>query len=131
VKVAAAVMASFVPGNSPFTKYWIGTTMILMGMFALSVIAMMADCIICSASVAITCMFLLALIKIRFYDKRVNQSKERLRDLMQMTEVFEDRNEILKYAEPLGRGMGGWLDFAVQFSVSGVIALVSLFRYFF
>ncbi len=113
VKVAAAVMASFVPDNSPFTKYWIGTAMILTGLFALSTIAMMVDCIICSALAAITYIFLLTLIKTRFYDTRVNQSKERLRDLMQMTEVFEDRNEILKYAEPLERGMGSWLDFTL------------------
>ena len=131
VKVAAAALASFVPNNSPFAKYWIGTTMILMGMFALSIFAMMVDCIICSVVVAITYIFLLTLIKTRFYEKRVNQSKERLRSLMQMTEVFEDRAEILKYAEPLERGMGSWLDFALQFLVSGAIAILSLLSYFF
>jgi hypothetical protein len=131
VKVAAAVMASFVPDNGPFAKYWIGTTMILMGMFALSITAMMVDCIICSALAAIIYIFLLTLIKTRFYDTRVNQLKERLRDLMQMTGVFEDRNEILKYAEPLERGMGSWLDFALQFLISGTIAIVSLLSYFF
>ena len=130
VKVAAAVLANFVPGSSPFTKYWFGTTLILMGMFALSIAAMNVDCIICSVAAAVTYIFLLTLIKTRFYDARVNQSKERLRDLMQLTEVFEDRNEIVKYAEPLERGMGGWLDFTVQFLVSGAIAIVSLLSYF-
>jgi hypothetical protein len=46
-------------------------------------------------------------------------------------EVFEDRNEILKYAGPLERGMGSWWDFALQFLVSGTIAVASLLGYFF